>query len=683
MVKYITLLLMLIPAFAHSQVWRELGPVEFPKEYLSDGNWSAVGLGRYQVVEVHPNDTNILYAGSCAGGIFKTTDGGKNWENINNGIISMGVNDIAIDPKKPDVIYIATGTTCFEHGFGVGVLVSKNGGRTWNETGLKFEPRSEEIVERIVIHPKDNKKLIATTKNSIYISEDKGDSWTEVFTKKGNNFADVEYLTANPNVIFASGKRLYVSVNKGETWEDITPRLSGFAEGYENKEKKARRIEVAIDPVNSKRVVIVYNNGKDYVEEMSYPEFTLTTIAQGYVFNRSDENHMELELGYDGKIYLGCVRLTRLDGNSPRQVTSPLVGDRQFVHDDIKEVKIVKQGSRELIFIATDGGIYKSSNKGEDWENISGKGLGGALFYGLHQKNGKLIGGTQDNSSYLYENGEWKHMSRMYCDGGNGWILNNGYLLAACNSKLYGSSDTGRSWQQIHPSAKSYGYDFDIEVINDSIVFVHNQYEVFRGILGENKRIKWEHINSGYSVRHGITHMSVSSTNPDIIMFADQEPTWNPNQLKNKFWLTRDGGKTWKDLTSKLGILAWKDIEDMQVDPYNDNRMWVCMGGFDAPEYRQYVYYTEDGGETWEHYSEGLPNFTTNCLAYYDGAEETLFLGTHAGLFYRNNLTQKWVKLGYGLPDCIISDIEVDTVNKKLYVATYGRGVWECDISNL
>jgi len=139
-------------------------------------------------------------------------------------------------------------------------------------------------------------------------------------------------------------------------------------------------------------------------------------------------------------------------------------------------------------------------------------------------------------------------------------------------------------------------------------------------------------------------------------------------------------GYFWKDITASLGILAWREITSIEINPQNDNHLVVSLYGLDADSNRFRVYESLDEGETWRNISQGLPN--CNALdVLFAGESNHLYLATDDGVF-RYNDNKSWERFGVDLPRAHIIDLEYDNSANTLYAATFGNGVWRCRITD-
>jgi hypothetical protein len=120
-------------------------------------------------------------------------------------------------------------------------------------------------------------------------------------------------------------------------------------------------------------------------------------------------------------------------------------------------------------------------------------------------------------------------------------------------------------------------------------------------------------------------------------------------------------------------------ISGIAVHPADPSKIWVCVDGFsiDDSYVVSKVFHSSNGGQTWSNESGGLPNYPCTRILCSGDADETLLLGTDAGMYYKTRSMHRWASLNGNLPPAIISGIELDIPRNRLVVSTFGRGIWE------
>ncbi|MFZ9871208.1 MAG: hypothetical protein ACO3E0_08710, partial [Candidatus Kapaibacteriota bacterium] len=229
--------------------WKELGP-EAPDLPARNNQWS--GIGRVNTVAIHPTQQNTMLLGAAQGGIWRTTNGGGAWDEVDVPEFPIfGVSDIQFAQTKPSVVYVATGDVNASipgslngfPGFSYGVIKSTDNGTTWARTGLTLEPAQNNLVARLWVDPRNEDIVIAATYAGIQKSTDGGTTWTSKtsalpFRDLIGNPKTYDVLYASTFQVFSGGAAIYRSTNAGETWEEVL-RLP-----------LANRIRLAVTPAN-------------------------------------------------------------------------------------------------------------------------------------------------------------------------------------------------------------------------------------------------------------------------------------------------------------------------------------------------------------------------------------------------------------------------------------------------
>ena len=395
-------------------------------------------------------------------------------------------------------------------------------------------------------------------------------------------------------------------------------------------------------------------------------------------------------------------------------------------HMDIRciELKSNIVASTETLYVGCDGGVIKSTDFGVNWTCINGDGLNIAQFYSLStfNKTDNIVASPQDN---------W--VKRKV---GLTWTVANGPMVVVGydpnNNPIYGPSGGSEScwsessmidddliyiseWDEIsksndggitfyltgYPSSNVLGRRFYLDPTDKNILWSGfesdaNLHKYTSTGTGLNSGF-WQtiHQNTG---SNPVSAIAVAPTNSNVIIEAHATPDWNAanNNLpasKKLFICTNLGSTnpTWTDISANLGIaLKYLEISHIVFDPLNEKRIFVSFYGYGpqpnsnnpgAGSYR--VLLTENQGLTWTDISNGLPAFAVNFIAYQNGTNDVLYAATDAGVYryHRINPTQGiWECFNSGLPPVACRKIDINYCRKKLFVATYGRGAYSCDL---
>jgi len=229
--------------------WTPLGPFDVPRGINSD---RPVGAGRINCISFHPTNPDVFFVGAPSGGVWKTIDGGANWTCNTDQLPALGVSDIGINPKNPDVLYMVTGdkdggNSCPTYSYGI--LKSTDGGETWDATGLVHELPSQHRMRRIIVSSSNPDVLITGGGPGLFRSIDAGDNWEKV---QDGNFFDLEFKPGNDSIIYAStGNTIMKSNDFGESFSRLEGGLPDSGIG---------RIEIAVTQANPDVVYSVMSN---------------------------------------------------------------------------------------------------------------------------------------------------------------------------------------------------------------------------------------------------------------------------------------------------------------------------------------------------------------------------------------------------------------------------------------
>lgn len=657
--------------------WTSLGPNTVPT--------SGGGAGRINCVRFHPTNTNIVFAGSPAGGLWKSTDGGNNWALLNtDDLQSLGVYDVAIHPTNPNIIYIATGDVDGGDTYSIGVLKSTDGGLTWNPTGLTYSTSSTRYISRLLIHPTDPDKLLAATNVGVMRTTDGGVSWNSTLT---GTFRDMEFKPGNPDVVYVCGTIFKYSTDGGVTWNNTLTSLTSM-----------NRMSIAVTPANPNYVYLLASNGGD-----NGFHALLRSSDSGVSFStRSDRSSAPNILGWDAsgwdtggqgwydlavaasptnanQIFTGGVNVWESsDGGSSWDLSAHWYGGGgvDYVHADIHDIQFVP-GSGSNLYVGCDGGVFKSTTTGASWSDKSDDLEIGQMYrLGVSQTNAsRVITGWQDNGTNLYNGpGTWDRVL-----GGDGMecMISHSSASVMYGSLYYGnihkSTNAGVSWTQI---------------VNDGGTGVNETgpwitpYEMWEGnanhiYVGKSQLFKSTNAGSSFTQVGTIP----SGGFLDAIAIAPSNSNYIYVTRSNQIFVTTNANTTatWTARTAGLPVSS-ASITDVAVSNTDPNKAWVTFSGFAAG---QKVYMTTDAGVTWTNITYGLPNIPTNCIVYQNGSSDGVYIGMDIGVYYIDNTLTDWVLFNTNLPNTIIDELEIQYSSGKLRAATYGRSLWESDLFSL
>ncbi len=660
-------------------MWSFIGPDVVPT--TMQNNFTG-GAGRINCIAFHPTDSNTMWVGAPSGGVWKTTDGGSTWNTTTDALAAIGISDIAVNPKDPSRLYLATGDGDFGvvKTYSVGIIKSEDGGNTWQPTSISFELADMTAFRKILINPDFPDIMIATSSDGIYGTADAWNNFSQVLS---GHFKDLEYKPSNYSVIYATSydyagyARIYKSTNGGLSFSQS---MSGMTISG-----KVNRIELAVTPANPDVIYALCSSASDngfyalYKSSDSGSSWSLIYDnskinllgwrASG--LDKGGQGSYDLSLAVspvnEDEIYVGGVNVWRsVDGGTKWKIQGLWYHtvDVEYVHAD--QHVLIFSPHQNVLFSGNDGGIYKTYDRGESWTDLS-DGLGILQVYRMTHTEldpGIIIAGNQDNGTVMLKSGEWKEIL-----GGDGMEC---FIDYDDINTIYGTLYRG----DIRKSMNG-GISFDTIPPDDSLIGewitpfeMHPKYpnilyagydKVYKTINGGKS---WKALSDFQAGNDLLRAIAVAPSNDRILYIATRYHVYK----------STDDGQSWVSINSGLPDLFRTAIAVSETNP---DILWVVMSGF---EQGNKVYQSDDGGESWQNYSVGLPNLPVNSIVYQRSSNDGLYLATDIGVYYRNRSFENWERYGNGLPNVPVYDLEIHYSSGKIRAGTHGRGIWEADL---
>ncbi len=678
--------------------WQPLGPDQ------SGGGYA--GIGRINCISFHPTDTNTYWVGAPSGGLWKTTDDGQTWTVLTDQNDVLGVSDIAIpsDFETSNTIYIATGDrdggSVWTLGGGqyydnhtIGVLKSTDGGTTWNETALSYTVDKTWIIGRLLIDTTDNITLFASTYTGIYKTTNGGTSWTKILT--ADYVIDMEFKPGDPSTIYVSTKysnrsKIYRSTNGGDNWSE----LINFGSG-------SRRTEIAVTDDDPDYIYALVSNTSGglfgiYKSRDGGGSFELTLDGDdsnnSLLYYYSDGSGSNTGQGnYDlaiavapndtNIVFIGGINSWKSeDGGYTWNINNMWTSHTDYnfhgtipVHAD---KHVLKYRDTLALFEGNDGGIYKTNDEGENWDDLTNE-MVISQFYRLgvsQQSSNMTIGGLQDNGTkLLYTDGNWydvKGGDGMECiiDPTDDNYQYGTYVDGEIERTTDGwSSGTNRTIISDNIADADGGWwvsPYMLDPNNTQIIYV-GYNDVWKSTDRGDNFTKISTMNSSGDLRS----MAMSPANSDILYVADQ----------NNIWKTENGGSSWTDITGTLP--SSNAITYLYVDHNDANTVWITFGGYDSNR----VYESTNGGSSWTDISSGLPDLPVFSIIQNKlSSAKHLYVAMDIGVFVKED-NSDWQMFSTGLPNVLVTELDIyydesTPDQSKIRAATFGRGLWESDL---
>lgn len=672
-------------------LWNE--GVTMASNKMNLGNWSHIGpyngntlegIGRVNCIEFHPENSNIIFVGAPAGGVWKSTDGGSSWSTNTDLLPNLGVSDIAIDPHHPDTMYIATGDRDAADTYSIGLLKSTNGGQTWNTTGLSYSVNMSRRIGGIYINPKNTQEIVVATRSGIHRSTDGGANFSSV---QGGSWQMLTFIPGATDTLFVgsnSGGNIMRSTDAGQTWTTATTGIPNSG---------VTRVEIATTADDDDYVyalVSASNNGLDGVYRSTDRGANWSLVFSGNTQNllawgtnpggnsggsAGGQGWYDLAIAVSpidkNEIYVGGVNIWRsTNGGSSWSLSAHWYGGggADFAHAD-QHAFMFKPGTSDF-YAGNDGGVYMTAD-GTNYVELC-DGLHITQYYCIDISEGELevtIGGAQDNGTHLNNSFGWDRVK-----GGDG--MDN--AIAESNPNvMYAASQYG-NFSKSTNGGQSFNATFNlppngtgqwvtpivIDPTNDNVVYIG--YDQL-----------WKTTNAGLSF--SATSGTIQGTQQwiDAIAVAESNPDYIYVSIEQNVYKSMDGGATWNLISNNISNS--RSVTDITVSDTDPNHVWICKSGYDA---NFKVYESINGGLSWSNITGSLPNLPVNAIIYQKGSNGAVYVGTDIGVYYRDYGSNSWVPFMSGLPNVIVNDLEIHYGAGIIRAGTYGRGVWESPLAN-
>jgi len=669
-------------------------------------SWQNVGLpdshhvGRIIINKDNPNEVLVgvighLYSSNPERGIYKTTDGGKTWNNVLFINDNTGVIDISVSPTNSNVLFAATwererkAWDFTGNGENSGIYKSTDAGSTWENVSTEghgfptgkgvgrigLATFNDDVVYAFLDNqfrrPEKKKKESSGLKKDDFKSMSKAD-----FLKLEDKSLE-RYLRSNRFGRIYTAK----SVKKSVKNDEVKPSdLAGYLENANSV--------MFNSPVIGAEVYKSTNGGKSWSKtHKGYLDGVYSSY--GYYFgiiavNTSDENN----------IYIGGVPLLK-SNDSGKTFTS--IG-KENVHSDHQSLWVNPKVKGHVIN-GNDGGVNITYDDGENWTKNNQPAVG--QYYNIAVDNKKpynVFGGLQDNGVWYgpstYSASKRWEGSGSYpykrIGGGDGMQVQ---IDSRDNNIVYSGSQFGFYFRlnletqerlRINPKHElgdtPYRYNWQTPILLSS----HNQDILY---MGANKLLRSMDQGETFDVISGdLTTGGKKGNVPYGTLAAISESPFQFGLIytgsdDGYINLTQNGGDSWTRVSDNLPQDLW--VSRVVASQHKKERVYASLNGYRTDDFKAYVFMSNDMGNTWESISSNVPNAAVNVIKEDPSNENIIYLGTDNGVYVSFNKGNSWEAFSNGLTNAAVHDLVIQEEAKDLLVGTHGRSIYKADISGL
>jgi photosystem II stability/assembly factor-like uncharacterized protein len=696
---------------------------QYDQKLFSEMRWRCIGPfrgGRSVAVTGVPHQPNVFYMAAVNGGLWKTTDFGNTWQPIFDEQDTGSVGAIAVAPSDANIVYVGSGEGLQRPDLatGDGIYKSTDAGKTWTHLGL----RDAQQITAILVDPKDPNRVFVAAQGhpygpnperGVFRSADGGKNFERVLYKDENiGAADLVFEPGNSQKIYAvlwaarvapweirsgesfvaKGSGLFKSIDGGSTWRQLTKGLPSSDDG------NLGRIGIAVAPSQPNRIYAS-------VESKKSPGV--------YVSNDAGESwqvvNSDRRIGGRGPGAMGIA--VAPDNPEVIYVANTTTwkstdGGKTFVGfkgapggDDYQRIWVSAEHP-QIMALSADQGTVISVNGGATWSSwynqptaqfyhVTTDNRFPYWVYGAQQESGSA--GTMSRSDYgEISFREWHSVG----------VFEYGYIAVdpLDSNILYGARLTRTNQElgevaDVAPEAVrrgEYRYDRTLPVVFSPV----DPHELYFAA-----NVLFKSTDSGNSWKIISPDLSRASYEipANLGVFAAFDPEKGKHrgviyavapsfQDANTIWagtddglihITRDGGKSWQDVTPPQ-LKPWSKVSIIEASHFDPGTAYAAINSFRLDDLRAHIYRTRDFGKSWTEITNGIPaGGASNVVREDPGRKGLLFAGTEGSVYVSFDDGGNWQPLQLNLPHTSMRDLTIHS--DDLIVGTHGRSFWILD----
>jgi photosystem II stability/assembly factor-like uncharacterized protein len=698
------------------------GAQSISSDLFRELHWRSIGPfrgGRTRAATGVASQPNVFYMGQVNGGVWKSDDYGRTWTPIFDDQPTQSIGAIAVATSDPNIIYVASGEGLQRPDLSVGngIYKSTDGGKTWTHFGL----RDGRQIPALVVDPRDANRVYAAVlghpygpnpERGVFRSTDGGQNWEKaLYVDENTGASAIEMDPSNPDVLYASmwearqgpwefGNEyagthggLFKSADAGKTWHKLTSGLPA----------DVTQIYVAIAPSSPSRLyaaaahgpeVELYRSddaGENWRRATTDPRPAVRIGGGDLPVPKVDSKNADIVYS------TSTVTWRSEDGGKTWSGIKGAPGG-----DDYQNIWI-NPNDPNIILLVSDQGAAVSVNKGRTWSSWYNQAT--AQLYHVSASNTfpyRVCGGQQESGSVCISS-RGNDGATTFRDWHPVGVIEYGYVAPdpLDGDIIYGAGrgqvskfhwTTGQV-EMITPAPLrdgKYRADRTAPILFSPIdphVLFYASNVLFKTTDGAHS---WQIVSPDLTRPHNgippnLGNMAAKDPNADkqrgVIYalapsFKKIETIWAGTD-EGLVWVTRDGGKNWKDI-SPPNLTTWSKVTQLEASHFDDDSAYASVSRFRVDDLRPYVYRTHDGGKSWKLITDGLPDDASIDTVREDPVRKgLLFAGSETSVWMSLDDGDHWQSLQLNLPHTSMRDLWIHGAD--LIVATHGRSFWILD----
>src|SRR5579872_4287267 len=685
-----------------------------------------VESGRVMSIAVNPKKKSEFYIGVASGGVWKTINDGTTWTPLFDAQGSYSIGWVQLDPNDSSTVWVGSGESNSQRSvsYGDGIYKSDDGGKNWQNLGLK----KSEHIGRVAIDPRDSKVVYVAAEGplwgpggdrGLYKTTDSGKNWKAVLTISENTGVnDVVIDPSNPDTVYASAYQrrrhvftlidggpesaIYKSTDAGATWNKVTSGLPSVDTG---------RIGLAVSPAD--------------------PNVVYATIeaadGKGGIFRSNDkggtwERRNEFDVGamYYARVVADPKNVDRIFVMNV-QLRESLDGGKtlhtinEVNHHGDNHAIWIDPGDTRHWLLGSDGGMYETWDDAKSWEFKAN--LPTVQFYDVAVDNAlpfyNVCGGTQDNFSWCgpertrdvngIRNSDW-----YVTTGGDGFRSQVDPVDA---NTVYSDSQYGVLVRYDKPTGQELvlqplegkgepplRWNWDSPIIISPHSHTRLYFAANKLFRSDDRGDTWKAISGDLTRQIDRNKLPVMGKvwGPDAVA-KNQSTSFYGNIVAlaespkkegllyagtddGLIQVTSDGGGSWTKYEKFPGVPETTYVSRLAGSSHDENTVYAAFDNHKNEDFKPYLLKSVDAGKTWASIAGDLPE-SGPVLAFAEDPVNAnlLFAGTETGVFFTIDGGAHWVRLKGGLPTIAVRDIVIQAREGDLVIATFGRGFYVLD----